>query len=299
MKKEIKLRKGNRQNIDKIEKKRNSTDPSKNKKNTTKKIRIVLIFSILITIAIILLVLKWIYENNHTESISKKLHEEIPILHVDGENVELVNPPDASAQNDYWDFIKMPLISVDFAELLKRNPNTVGWIHVNNTNINYPVVQTQNNDDYLHKAFDGSPNQAGWIFADYRNDMKNFDKNTIIYGHSRLNKTMFGSLFQVLNQSWYQDKYNQVILFSTPTENTMWQVFSTYKIDLETYYLQTNFSNDASYETFLNTLKERSKYPFNVNLDASDKIITLSTCSDAAGTGRIVLHAKLIKRESR
>ena len=184
-------------------------------------------------------------------------------------------------------------------KLQLENSDIIGWIEIENTNINYPVVQTSNNEDYLHKAFDGSKNEAGWIFADYRNNMQNFDKNTIIYGHSRLNKTMFGSLFNVLNENWYKNKYNQVILFSTPTENTMWQTFSVYKIDLENYYLQTNFTNDKEYVNFLTTLKDRSKYAFNVNLDATDKIITLSTCSDVAGTGRIVLHAKLIKREKR
>ncbi len=263
------------------------------------KVKIVFIFSILVTIIMLAFLIKWLFDNKYNDYILKKISDETPIIESDSKNTELVNPPDKAVQNDYWDFIKMPLISVDFTELLKKNKNTVGWINVNNTNINYPVVQTSNNEDYLHKAFDGSKNEAGWIFADYRNNMQNFDKNTIIYGHSRLNKTMFGSLFNVLNENWYKNKYNQVILFSTPTENTMWQTFSVYKIDLENYYLQTNFTNDKEYVNFLTTLKDRSKYAFNVNLDATDKIITLSTCSDVAGTGRIVLHAKLIKREKR
>jgi len=281
-------------NIEKIKKQKNIKINS-----NMKKAKIVFIFSLIITIIMIALILKWFFDNKNTDYISKKISEETPILESDDTNTELINPPNKSTPNDYWDFIKMPLISVDFSKLLEKNKNTVGWINVNNTNINYPVVQTNNNEDYLHKAFDGSKNDAGWIFADYRNNMKDFDKNTIIYGHSRLNKTMFGSLFQVLNENWYKNKYNQVIRFSTPTENTMWQVFSTYKINTESYYLQTTFKNDTDYITFLNTLKERSKYSFNVTLEASDKIITLSTCSDAAGTGRIVLHAKLIKREKR
>lgn len=288
MKETKKIRKGNYQNKSNIKSLKKQT-----------KIKIVFIFSTIITVIMLAFIIKWIYDNKHTESISKKINEEIPILENDGTNTELINPPDKTIPNDYWDFIKLPLISVDFSKLIERNKDTVGWINVNNTNINYPVVQTNNNEDYLHKAFDGSKNEAGWVFADYRNNMKDFDKNTIIYGHSRLNKTMFGSLFQVLNESWYKNKYNQVIRFSTPSENTMWQVFSTYKIDTESYYLQTSFKNDTDYTTFLDTLKQRSKYTFNVTLDASDKIITLSTCSDAAGTGRIVLHAKLIKREKR
>ena len=282
---------------------RNGYKSYKNKKKSKSfKVSTIIVFllSLICIITACILVFFWIYNNNKSEKIAEEITKITPIEEVeDNDNTELINPPEVNSQNDYWDFIKLPLINVDFSELLKRNSDTVGWINVNNTNINYPVVQTNNNDDYLHKAFDGSKNQAGWIFADYRNDMENFDKNTIIYGHSRLNKTMFGSLFNVLNESWYSNKYNQIIRFSTPTENTMWQVFSVYKINLESYYLQVDFDNDSQYLEFLNTLKSRSKYDFNVSLNENDKIITLSTCSDAAGTGRIVLHAKLIKKETR
>lgn len=279
----------------------------KDKINSKKKnniITCILILSIITATVAILIILSWFKDNEETEKIVEEITEITSVTEViDNENTELVNPPDednnSNTKNDYWDFIKLPLMNVDFTELIKSNKDTVGWINVNNTNINYPVVQTKNNEDYLDKAFDGTKNQAGWIFADYRNNMKDFDKNTIVYGHSRLNSTMFGTLLNVLNKSWYTNKYNHIIKFSTPTENTMWQVFSVYKINIETYYLTTYFSSDAEYIKFLNTLKSRSKYSFNVELNESDKIITLSTCSDAAGTGRVVLHAKLIKKEVR
>lgn len=289
-------------------------DNFKTKKITKALYYLILSISIISLIFAFLLLIKWRYDNHRSKKIAEDVNNITDITNVydttldenknndtssNNENIELVNPPPSNVSNDYWDFIKMPLISVNFNELLKRNKDTVGWINVNNTNINYPVVQTSNNEDYLYKAFDGSSNQAGWIFADYRNNMKDFDKNTIIYGHSRLNNTMFGSLLNVVYSSWYTNKYNQVIRFSTPTENTMWQVFSTYKINVETYYLTTTFYSDTNYLEFLNTLANRSIYKFNVPLNENDKILTLSTCSDAKGTGRIVLHAKLIKKEKR
>lgn len=290
-----KKRKGNIYSV-----KSETKDKNKNSKKKNKIVLVILILSIITATVAILIIISWFKDNKEAEKI---VDEVTKIAHVtevsDNENTELVNPPSENVKNDYWDFIKLPLINVDFSELTKTNKDTVGWINVNNTNINYPVVQTKNNEDYLTKAFDGSKNQAGWIFADYRNNMKNFDQNTIIYGHSRLNSTMFGTLFNVLNKSWYTNKYNHVIKFSTPYENTMWQVFSVYKIEPEVYYLTTTFSTDTEYVDFLNTLKKRSIYNFNVELSESDKIITLSTCSDAAGTGRIVLHAKLIKKEVR
>lgn len=284
------------------EKRRKVQEKQKPKKKLI--IVIILIISIAALCTSALIILNWFKDNQKTNQIVDEITEITSIDEVkDNENTELVNPPDESAKktvpNDYWDFIKLPLISVNFDELLAKNNDTVGWINVNNTNINYPVVQTSNNDDYIAKAFDGTKNQAGWIFADYRNNMKDFDKNTIIYGHSRLNQTMFGTLLNIMNKSWYTNKYNHVIKFSTPYENTMWQIFSVYKIEPESYYLTTNFNSDNEYLTFLNTLKSRSIYNFNAEINESDKIITLSTCSDAAGTGRVVLHAKLIKREVR
>ena len=123
------------------------------------------------------------------------------------------------------------------------------------------------------------------------------DKNTILYAHSRLDKTMFGSLSKTLKSSWFTNKDNHIIRLSTETENTLWQIFSVYKIKEESYYITTNFSSDEEYNKFLNTLSSRSIYNFNTKLDTSDKILTLSTCY--SDTERTVVHAKLIKRSSK
>lgn len=88
----------------------------------------------------------------------------------------------------------MNLINVDFNELKKFNSNTKGWIQVNGTNINYPFVQAKDNKFYLTHSFDKSYNSAGWVFLDYRNNINELSKNTIIYAHGRLDTTMFGSL---------------------------------------------------------------------------------------------------------
>lgn len=133
---------------------------------------------------------------------------------------------------------------------------------------------------------------------DYRNNPTTFDQNTIIYAHSRYNGTMFGSLKNILESSWYNDKNNYIIRLSTPTENTMWQVFSVYTIEKESYYITTNFQTEAEYSEFLNTMKSRSNVNFSATVNPSDKVLTLSTCKDNFGS-RVVMHAKLIKRESR
>ena len=196
-----------------------------------------------------------------------------------------------------WYYITFPLINVDFKELKVKNNDTVGWINVNNTNINYPFVQTDNNNYYLTHSFDKTYNEAGWVFLDYRNETNFSDKNTIIYAHSRLDKTMFGSLSKVLKEEWYTNKDNHIIRISTETENTLWQIFSVYVIETESYYITTNFVSDNEYQTFLDTIKSRSKYNFNTELSINDSILTLSTCY--SDTEKTVVHAKLIKREKK
>ena len=243
-------------------------------------------------------VYSWYNDNKEVDNISDDVLKNTKVKEKkDNNNTENVNPPE-DISNDYWDYIKMNLLEVDFNELLKKNPDTVGWIEVKGTNINYPIVQTTDNSYYLTHAFDKTKNEAGWVFMDYRNDAVNFNQNTILYAHSRLTGSMFGSLKNILESSWYTNKNNHIIRLSTPTENTMWQVFSVYTIPKESYYITPNFNSNEAYQEFLNTMKSRSEVEFSAEVNTNDKILTLSTCKDNFGN-RVVMHAKLIKRELR
>lgn len=267
-----------------------------------KKIKLML-FSLLFIIFAVGLIISlleiffWSNDNKNILKLSDDIIRNTDIKTVDDDkNTEIIEDESLKddKNNSYWKFIKMPLIDVDIDELIKRNNDTVGWINVNNTNINYPFMQTNDNKYYLTHAFDKSYNDAGWLFLDYRNNKDFSSKNNIIYGHSRLNKTMFGSLHNVLDDDWYNNKDNHVIRLSTQNENTMWQVFSVYKVPEESYYITTDFSNDNEYSKFLKTIKNRSVHSFDVNVSSTDKILTLSTCS--SNNKRVVVHAKLIKR---
>ena len=275
------------------------------KKRKTKKLRfrkwvivVFLIFFLSIFLVSASKVFNWFNDNNKVDNITEDILENVKVKEKkDNENTENINPPE-DKWNDYWDYIKMNLLEIDFNQLLKRNSDTVGWIEVKGTNINYPIVQTTDNNYYLTHAFDKTENEAGWVFMDYRNDSVNFNQNTIIYAHSRLTGSMFGSLKNILNSSWYTNKNNHIIRLSTPTENTMWQVFSVYTIPKESYYITPSFNSNEAYLEFLNTIKSRSEVDFSGTVNINDKILTLSTCKDNFGN-RVVMHAKLIKRESR
>ena len=241
----------------------------------------------------------WAKDNKDTKSVINDISNNTKVEETkDDENTELINEPETKDEtNDYWYYIKHPLINVDINALKEKNKDTVGWINVNNTNINYPYVQGKDNKYYLNHSYDKSYNEAGWVFLDYRNNSTLSDKNNILYAHSRLDKTMFGSLSKTLKSNWYNNKDNHIIRLSTETENTMWQIFSVYKIPEETYYITTNFRNDSEYEKFLNIIKERSIHNFSTDININDKVLTLSTCY--SDTERTVVHAKLIKRSSR
>ena len=277
----------------------NEIKSNKKKKRTIKKwvwSLFIIIFIVIIIFCLIKL-LFWMRDNKNTSNVVNEINNITEVEEKDyNENTELVNE-DSDKESDYWYYIKFPLINVDITKLKEKNADTVGWINVNNTNINYPYVQGKDNDYYLVHSFDKSYNEAGWVFLDYRNNSALSDKNNILYAHSRLDKTMFGSLSKTLKSNWYNNKDNHIIRLSTESENTMWQIFSVYKIPEESYYITTNFNSDSEYEKFLNTIKGRSLYNFNTNLTTNDKILTLSTCY--SDTERTVVHAKLIKRSPR
>lgn len=243
--------------------------------------------------------INYFIDTNKTNDEIKEIEDVAEIKEVpDSEETKIIEQPEEIPEsNPYWDYIKMNLISVNFDELLKLNNETKGWIQVNGTNINYPFVQTNNNDYYLTHSYNKSYNQAGWVFMDYRNDTENLDRNTILYAHGMNNKTMFGSLRNILSSSWYNNTDNHIIKLSTPTENTLWQVFSVYHIETTNDYIQTEFASDEEYQTFLDTLKSRSAVEFDTTVNATDKILTLSTCYNK--TDKVVMHAKLIKKEAR
>lgn len=267
------------------------------KRNKLGLIILIIISSLLLSTLTISLfnIFLWNKDNKANENNLKDIEENTEIKIVkDNDNTEFINKP-LDENDDYWYYSTFDLIDVDLKKLKEKNNDTIGWLNVNNTNINYPFVKSSDNDYYLHHSFDKSYNNAGWVFLDYRNNKNLTDKNNIIYGHHRVNNTMFTSLLNTLNESWYTNKDNHIIRVSLENENSLWQIISVYKIPVESYYITTKFNNDNEFITFLDTISKRSIYNFNYNVNKDDKILTLSTCYD--DNTRVVVHAKLIKIE--
>lgn len=239
-------------------------------------------------------IITWFKDKNDIKHMTNIINDSIYINNERSNS--FINPPD-NLNDSYYLYKDESLMIVDFRELKSINSDVIGYIKVLGTNINYPIVQSSNNDYYLTHNFNNNYSKAGWIYADYRNNSNLLDKNNIIYGHGRLDGTMFGTLKNVLTEDWLNNTNLHLIKLSTISENSLWQIFSVYTIYKENYYITTKFSNE-SFNKFINTIKDRSIYNFNTRINQNDKIITLSTCLDDFGN-RIVVHAKLIKKETK
>lgn len=254
-------------------------------KNNNKIYKLILLIrslSIIVIVISAIYIIKWFLDNKSSEDLMDNILSDNTI----SEEEIILNDQD-----------KVEIVKPDFQKLTSINQDVIGWIKVNGTNINYPVVQTTDNEYYLTHSFDRSYNKSGWIFADCNNNALKegkLNKNTVIYGHNRQNNSMFGTLSNTLNKQWRDEIRNRYISFSTLKKDIIWEVFSTYTIDSEDYYIQTQFGSEKDYINFLNNLKNRSTYKFDVDLSKDDNILTLSTCTNI-GEGRTVVHAKLLK----
>ena len=243
-------------------------------------------------------IIKWEKDNRMTTEKINNLQDMVNIKEdadIDEKQIILFGHEDEDDNSNYWYYASMNMIDVNLDKLVSQNNDTRGWISVGGTDINYPFVQSSDNKFYLNRSFDKTYNDAGWVFLDYRNNINNLSKNNILYAHARVDRTMFGSLRNVLKNEWLKNKDNHVIKLSTLNENSLWQIFSVYSLETESYYITTEFKNDADFQKYVNKSLERSRFDFNVNLNVNDIILTLSTCHGEKK--KLVVHAKLIKKE--
>lgn len=218
-------------------------------------------------------ILSWYSSNKKNEKLNEELHEVIKVEEIEEE---------------------LDKYKIDWQNLKNQNPDTVAYLKVNNTNIDYIVVQHSDNSYYLKHNFNRERNVSGWIFSDYHNKFDGTDKNIAIFGHNTRDGSMFGTLKNILNKDWYENKENHKVVLVTEMGTYYYQVFSTYSIIPEDYYINTKFNNDSEFDKFVKKLKSRSVYDYGVEVSKDDRILTLSSCI-GDGKKRVVLHAKLIK----
>jgi len=180
---------------------------------------------------------------------------------------------------------------VDFNALKDINPDCVAWIQIEGTEINYPVVQGEDNSYYLKHLFEGKWNSSGSIFLDSRVAADLSERHSIIYGHHMKNGTMFSDLTEYKKQEYY-DAHPAGFLI-TPNANYQIVFFAGYVARANDAAWKTEYEFDEAFSEWLCDTIEKSCFDSDIYPTNSDRIITLSTCSYEFKNARFVLHGVL------
>ena len=187
------------------------------------------------------------------------------------------------------------LPSVDFEILQENGPDIIAWLTLPDTAVNYPVTQAEDNDYYLRHLYDGTYNKAGCLFADYENKKDFSDRNTIIYGHNMRDGSMFASLNEYKEQSYYESHPQMYLV--TPDGGYLCDIFAAFEAKpkesgSDTSPWRMEWKDDGAYTTWLSAMADRSVVETDVTVTSSDKVLTLSTCTPG-GASRFIVMGKL------
>ena len=190
-------------------------------------------------------------------------------------------------------FNAMDMYSLD--KVIEVNPDTVGWIIIDDTVIDYVVVQSDDNDYYLHRDFYGNYNRGGTLLMDYRNDVGGEWQNYIVYGHRMNDGSMFGCFGDFIDTDFVST--HPTFLFIMEDGLYEAEIFSVYRCTTRTNYAIPYFNSEGEVRQYISECKSRSDLPLDVKVDPTDQILTLSTCDYNldVNLGRLVVHAKLTK----
>lgn len=206
-------------------------------------------------------------------------------------------PEDVPTESGETDLADSPIQwpTVDFAALSEINPDIVGWIYIEDTEISYPVVQGSDNQYYLKHLFSGEYNSSGCIFLDSRVAADFSDRHSILYGHHMKNGTMFSGLDKYKSQEYYDT--HPMGLLMTPGGNYEVEFFAGYVASVADAAWDVGFGSDEEFEAWLDMARERSCFESDIPVAVTDRILTLSTCSYEFNNARFVLLGVLQKEE--
>ena len=208
--------------------------------------------------------IKWLIATNKSKSVNKEIISRV------------TKTKNESTKENYS-------LEIDFNKLLEINNQVVGWIKIEDTDINYPIVKGEDNSYYLNHNILNESSQNGWIFMDYRNSDDFSDNNTVIYGHNIKSGIMFSDLTQIYNGKVNNDIY----IYLKTGEVNRYSIYSCYMDKPDEESINTKI-DDTNLTSYMNKMKERSIRKYNVNI-VLEKNITLSTC-DSSGKKRIIVH---------
>ena len=187
------------------------------------------------------------------------------------------------------------MIDVDFSNLTKINSDVAGWIYVEGTDISYPIMYSGDDETYLRTTINKEHATAGSIFLEGYNLPDFSDSHSIVYGHNMRNLSMFGSLkLYKENEDYYDShRYFQII---TPTAKMRFEIFSYFDTEPASWVYTVPYYDNQEFSDYINELLSHSYIKLdNYDIDSSDKVVTLSTCSGSEM--RFTIHGKLVDIE--
>lgn len=187
-------------------------------------------------------------------------------------------------------------ITVDFEKLLAQNEDVCGWLYSKDTVINYPVAQGSDNNEYLHHLLDGTYNSSGTLFVDCECGPEFSGTNTVIYGHNMKDGSMFNSLLNYKDQSYYEA--HPVMYLNTPKGDYKIEIFSAYICNYDSDTYTRDFYSAEDYAAWVAKMQGQSDFNSDVEVTANDRVITLSTCTYEYDNARVVVQGKLIALEA-
>ncbi len=284
-----------------------------------KKKILMIILAVLLTAALAVLLVMWMsevveyagYENDYIDIVSDAVeYDPTPTKAPDTVIVSVPSPsatpaieisvtpkPEADSTHSDERQETRQSVTVDFNSLLSQNRDTVAWLFIPGTKINYPVVQATDNDYYLNRNFKRKEASCGALFMDYQNSSAPLDRNTVVFGHNMNNSSlMFSMLTRYKKASYWED--HAILQFDTPSEPGRWCVFAVCHLDTSTMeqfnFLQQDFISDNAFLEYADALRARALYDTGVDVPAGGQLLTLVTCdrSDGFGkTGRLIVVA--------
>lgn len=189
---------------------------------------------------------------------------------------------------------------LELEELQKENNEIIGWLEIEDTNINLPVCQTTDNDFYLTHNYKKEKSKGGSLFLDKNFDLINGSSNYLIYGHRNTQGLMFEDLLKYSKEDFYNN--HKTIKFTTNKDDSVYEIMSVFysrvyykkEKDVFRYYNFVNANNEEEYNDFVNNCKKSSIYNTGVTANYGDQLLTLSTCEYSQEDGRFVVVAKKV-----
>lgn len=187
-------------------------------------------------------------------------------------------------------------------ELQKENSEIVGWLEIEGTNINYPVLQGTDNEFYMKNNYKKEKSKNGSIFLDKSYNWDIPSSNLLVYGHNNKNGTMFQDLLKYKKEDFYKE--HTKIKFTTNKEDSVYEIMSVFysrvyyknEKNVFRYYYFVNAENEQEYNYFVNNAKKASIYDTGITAEYGEQLLTLSTCSYHTEDGRFVVVAKKLRK---